>query len=71
MAPPANCLLLLYGCHEENAYVMTNKLTISKTFPIIINDGAEHKQAINEPIPIIIIPIRAASLYFPIVLFSS
>lgn len=59
---------VIYGCHEENAYVMTNRLTISNTFPAMISAGTEQRQAIKEPIPMMIVPIRAASLYFPIII---
>ena len=59
---------VVYGCHEENAYVMTNRLTISNTFPVMISAGTEQRQAIKEPIPMMMIPTRAASLYFPIII---
>ena len=59
---------VVYGCHEENAYVMTNRLTISNTFPVMISAGTEQRQAIKEPIPMMVIPTRAASLYFPIII---
>ena len=62
---------VVYGCHEENAYVMTNRLTISNIFPVMISAGTEQRQAIKEPIPMMMIPTRAASLYFPIIILLS
>ena len=47
---------------------MTNRLTISNTFPVMISAGTEQRQAIKEPIPMMIVPTRAASLYFPIII---